>query len=289
MAGARASIGIPVFNLERTVARAIESVLDQTCGDFELLVSDNASTDGTEAICRDYAARDPRIHYTRQPVALGALENFRFVLEAAGAPSFMWLAADDYVRPRLVQQALAVLEAHGDVVCAAPRVEFVAPDGSRRPAPDGQALLGSVHENLCRFLRDPLDNSRFYGLYRREVLRRVFPRSIYYGFDWTVTAGTLLYGKHARLDEVLLVRETTEPHAYMRLIDDAPGWVARVLPLTRFTRAVLGDLRIPPHPRLLYALFRLNALHHVLYARYRHPRYGRLAYRLALIAKRLGA
>jgi len=289
MAGARVSVGMPVFNLERTVARAIESVLDQTFGDFELLVSDNASTDGTEAICRRYAARDARIRYTRHPAAITGWDNFRFVLDAARAPYFMWLAADDYALPHLLEQATATLDGRPDVVCAAPRVDFLDADGRRRPAPGGFALLGSVRENLCRFLRDPLDNSRFYGLYRRDVVRRVLPESAYYGFDWVVTGGTLLHGKHVQLADVLLVRETTDPLTYMKMIDVVhSGRLARLLPLARFTRALLIDLRVPPHPCLLYALLRLNAVHHVMYCRYRYPRYGSLAYRLALGLKRLG-
>jgi glycosyltransferase involved in cell wall biosynthesis len=284
----RAAIGMPVFNLERTVARAIESVLGQTCGDFELVISDNTSTDGTEAICRNFAARDARIRYVRQPATLDVITNYRFVLDEASAPCFMWLAADDYVRPCLLAKALAVLETRPDVVCAAPRVEFLDADGSRRPVLGTAPLLGTTRENLCEFLRDPLDNSRFYGLYRRDVLRRVFPAWAYYGFDWTVAAGSLLYGKHEQLDEVLLVRETTEPAQYMRMIDRLPGRLGRLVPLATFTRAMLTELRVPRHPKLLWALLRINALHHVLYARHRYPRYGNLAYRLALVAKRWG-
>jgi glycosyltransferase involved in cell wall biosynthesis len=289
MAGARVSVGMPVFNLERTVARAIKSVLDQTFGDFELLVSDNASTDGTEAICRRYAARDARIRYTRHPEPITGFENFRFVLETARAPYFMWLAADDYALPCLLEQATAALDGHPEVVCATPRVEFLEADGSRRLARGSFALVGSVRENLCRFLHDPMDNSRFYGLYRRDAVRRVLPGSAYYGFDWIVAAGTLLYGTHVQLTDVLLVRESSDPLKYMRLIEVvAPSGLARLFPLIRFTRALLVDLRVLPHPRLLYALLRINAIHHVLYCRYRYPRYGRLAHRLALALERLG-
>jgi len=81
----RASIGMPVFNRASTVGRAIESVLAQTFTDFELLVSDNASSDGTEPICRRHAAGDPRIRYTRHPATISGLDNFRFVLEQARA------------------------------------------------------------------------------------------------------------------------------------------------------------------------------------------------------------
>jgi hypothetical protein len=74
----------------------------------------------------------------------------------------------------------------------------------------------------------------------------------------------------------------------MRMIDRASGRLARLVPLASFTRAMLAELGVPPHPKLLWALLRINALHHVLYARHRYPRYGNLAYRLALLVKRWG-
>ena len=286
----RASVGMPVFDRASTVARAIESVLGQTFADFELLVSDNASSDGTEAICRRYADRDPRIRYTRHLTTLSGFDNFRFVLETARAPYFMWLPADDYVLPRLLELAVAVLDARPDVVCATPRAEFLEADGARRPATGSFALLGDARENICRYLVDPMDNSRFYGLYRREAVRRVLPEEAYYAFDWVVAAGTLRYGKHVELPELLLVREANERDKYTRMIDTlADGALDRLLPLGRFTRALLGRLGVPPHPRVLYALLRINVIHHLMYCQYRYPRYGRLAYRLGAGLERLGA
>lgn len=285
----RASVGMPVFDRSATVGRAIESVLAQTFPDFELVVSDNASSDGTEAVCRRYTG-DPRVRYTRHPATMSGFDNFRFVLEAARAPYFMWLPADDYVRPRLLEQAVPILDARPDVVCVAPRGEFLEADGSLRPATGSFALLGDVRENLCRYLADPTDNSRFYGLYRREAVRRVLPEEAYYGFDWVVAAGSLLYGKHVELDEVLLVREANDPLKYTRMIDAiAAGRLDRLLPLARFTRALLGRLGVAPHPRVLWALLRINVIHHVMYCQYRYPRYGHFAHRLGAGLERLGA
>jgi glycosyltransferase involved in cell wall biosynthesis len=284
----RVSIGIPVFNGAATVRRAIESVLSQTFPDLELLVSDNASGDGTDDICQRYASQDSRIRYTRHETAISPLANFRFVLDAARAPYFMWLAADDYVLPRLLEQAVAVLDAQGDVVCVVPRTEFLEADGTRHPAAGTFPLLGSTRENLCRYLVDPADNSRFYGVYRREVIGTL-PAKPYHALDWAVVAGTLLRGRHVELPEVLLVREANEQSKYMRMIDVvAEGPVTRLLPLARFTRELLGPLRVTPHPRLLWALLRLNVIHHVMYCQYRYPRYGRIAYRVGAGFERLG-
>lgn len=89
------SIGMPVYNGERFIREALDSLLTQTFSDFELIISDNASTDATESICRIYAEQDPRVRYIRQPENLGALPNFQFVLNEACGEYFMWAACDD--------------------------------------------------------------------------------------------------------------------------------------------------------------------------------------------------
>lgn len=89
------SIGMPVYNGEKYITEALDSLLAQTFKDFELIISDNASTDATELICRNYAKRDSRICYIRQHDNLGALSNFQHVLDQANAEYFMWAACDD--------------------------------------------------------------------------------------------------------------------------------------------------------------------------------------------------
>ncbi len=91
----RLSIGMPVYNGEAYLREAIDSLLAQTAGDFELIISDNASTDSTPVICHAYAVKDPRVRYIRQEVNLGAAGNFIFVLKAARHEYFMWAACDD--------------------------------------------------------------------------------------------------------------------------------------------------------------------------------------------------
>ena len=82
----RVSVGLPVYNGERYVQESIDSILNQTLIDFELVISDNASTDRTEAICTGYAVKDSRVHYHRNPQNLGAAKNFRRVFELSRAP-----------------------------------------------------------------------------------------------------------------------------------------------------------------------------------------------------------
>lgn len=114
------SIGLPVYNGEQFLARAIETLLAQKMGDFELVISDNASTDGTEEVARGFAAVDARIRYSRQERNRGAAWNFTHVLHLADpAASYVkWAAADDEHAPEFLDETLAVLNADPSVVLA---------------------------------------------------------------------------------------------------------------------------------------------------------------------------
>src|SRR6266581_1269234 len=124
----RVTIGLPVYNGEAIVASAIESILAQTCADFRLVISDNASTDATERICREFAQRDDRITYVRQPSNIGADANFGFLLDQAHSEYFMWAAADDTRSADFLQENLEFHDAHLDFVGSTCPVRFVGGD-----------------------------------------------------------------------------------------------------------------------------------------------------------------
>jgi glycosyltransferase involved in cell wall biosynthesis len=106
----RLSVGMPVFNGGELFASALKSVLAQSFDDLEVVVSDNASTDRTEAVARDYARRDRRVRYIRQASTLPAMENFRFVLSQARGDFFFWAAHDDHWHPGFAAAGIAVLD-----------------------------------------------------------------------------------------------------------------------------------------------------------------------------------
>ena len=110
------SIGLPVRNGENWLTVSLDSILQQTRGDFELIIADNGSTDGTQAICRDRAARDPRIRYVRNDENLGAAANYNLVLDLARAPLFKWHAHDDQLAPDCLERSVAALERNSQAV-----------------------------------------------------------------------------------------------------------------------------------------------------------------------------
>ena len=107
---AKLYIGVPVFNGEATIRAALESVLKQEFEDWTLLISDNASTDGTEVICREFDERDPRIHYHRQAHNVGAWNNFKFLLAQADCPYFMWFSDDFVMKSTYLQVCIKSLD-----------------------------------------------------------------------------------------------------------------------------------------------------------------------------------
>jgi len=120
------SIGLPVFNGANFLAEAIESILAQEMGDFELMISDNASTDETPAICERYAALDARISYVRHPANMGAANNYNHVFHCTSAKYFKWAAHDDLLKPRFLSECIAAFEAfETPPAIVYPRSEFI--------------------------------------------------------------------------------------------------------------------------------------------------------------------
>lgn len=126
----KVTIGMPVYNGERFIGEAIDSLLGQTFTDFELIISDNASTDSTEEICREYVAKDPRVVYWRQSKNQGAMNNFLFVLHKATGKYFMWAASDDYWSNNWLEVVVNDFNANAGTALAFGHVAAVAEDGT---------------------------------------------------------------------------------------------------------------------------------------------------------------
>jgi glycosyltransferase involved in cell wall biosynthesis len=166
------SVGLPVYNGEKHLPQALETLAAQDHPELEIVVCDNASTDGTEQICRDLAARDPRVRYHRQPVNLGTMANFTDVFTRARGAYFMWAGHHDRWHPAFVSTCLAALQANPEVVLAYPVTEYVDADGraidSFGPAVDTVSL--PLPERLAR-ITEIYPICAIYGLMRVEALR----------------------------------------------------------------------------------------------------------------------
>ncbi|HLM66288.1 MAG TPA: glycosyltransferase family A protein, partial [Longimicrobium sp.] len=169
----KVSIGMPVYNGEPLVRQALESVLSQSFADFELIISDNGSTDGSTELLRGVAASDPRVRYFRQEPPIRAYDNFRFVLEQARGEYFMWAAHDDTRDPDFVAKLVAALQDNREAVLAFGDLNVVTPDnpqGTIKPFDFATDGLGRL-ERLRRGSR--MQCYHIYGLWRTEAVRQV--------------------------------------------------------------------------------------------------------------------
>ena len=115
------TVGMPAYNAARWIGAAIESILGQSFRDFELIISDNASTDDTLAICQRYASADARIRVVANPQNIGANRNYFAVLRAARGRYFKWASSNDLCAPTFIEKCIAALEREPSAVLAAPR------------------------------------------------------------------------------------------------------------------------------------------------------------------------
>ena len=145
----RVSIGLPVYNGERFISAAIESILSQNYQDLELIILDNASTDRTGEICRSYAETDRRVRYFRNIQNVGAAANFNLAFQLARGIYFKWAASDDLCRPAFIERCVELLDAQPDAVLAFPDPEFVNEDES--PLPYDDRIKAFIDENGKRW------------------------------------------------------------------------------------------------------------------------------------------
>ncbi len=268
------TVGVPVYNNGTTLRRTVESLLAQSVPPALIHISDNASTDATEAEGRALAAGHRGVRYTRHEAGLGAPGNFRFLLDHAETPYFMWLAADDYVLPTYIEKTLARLLARPELTTCVSRVQFTRHDMPTTLATGSETLDGSVRQNLARYLDGPGHNARVYGLHRTAALRAAFPPGRFHAYDWALMAGTLLHGLHEEWPEVLMVRDETPGASYVRQVrnDNSGAW-NRLFPLLPMTRDLCFRQKIPLDSHAIRTLVRTNLEHHLLYAREYHRGY----------------
>lgn len=258
----RLTIGLPVYNGGKTLARSLDRLLQQTLTDFTLIINDNASTDETDAIAAAYAARDSRIKVFRNTVNVSWYENFRITISRADTPYFMLATHDDLWEPRFAEVNLTALERHPEAVCSVPRIAYYSAAGEEI-APDTAPLTGTSAERLRRFFDTLYSCGRLYGLYRTEVLRRAWHAGLDLpSNDWLVVALTLLEGDHIEVDELLLRREARPPGYYARnlarVFRFTPTWRDRVQPLHRFNIELKRRLDPTLYRQIRPALWRLN-------------------------------
>lgn len=270
------SVALPVRNGEKVIEAALRSVLAQEHADLELVISDNASTDGTEEICRCYARSDPRVRYHRQPENIGLMANFVHVMRLGRGTFLKWIGDDDWLEPSYLSRCLERFAADDRLILVTTQQAFIVEDGQAQTAVYTGRKLASDRpvERFTEMLRmltagylllDPI-----YGLMRREPVEAI-PRRNMLREDEVFAVKLALAGPWDHVPEVLAHRGWKQerlPHVARRL--DVPAWQARAasilqcrellaylhqMPLTpaerRAARAAVGRLYLRRHQHTL--------------------------------------
>lgn len=257
------SIGMPIFNSEATLKLAIDSILEQTFTDFELIISDNCSTDSTSAICQEYANKDSRISYIRQAANIGSVRNFKFVLDQGRCNYFLWAAGDDVRSPDFLEENVQFLETHADYVAS------TSPNYFEGQNPVGTNLVtfeivGSVEERFMQFFDNCWQSHGiFYSVFRKEILAdcEVLNQS-FTALDWAID---LFLIKHGNVHRSVNGLTTFGVNGVSRGADAwgvfRNGFIEWVVPfksLTAYMFKLSADLPLPVRYTIIKRLLKLN-------------------------------
>jgi glycosyltransferase involved in cell wall biosynthesis len=202
----RVSIGMPVFNGGSFIRKAIESILAQTFSDVELIISDNASDDETESICRELAAADARIRYYRNDENIGAARNYNKVYHLSRGEYFKWAAHDDECHPEFVSRCVDFLDrAPGSVVMVYPLAELIDEHGVtiETPLDRIETCDPRPHRRLVRVLWSLNMCDPIFGMIRSDCLRRTKLIGPFFGADYVLLGELAMLGEIRELNEVL--------------------------------------------------------------------------------------
>jgi glycosyltransferase involved in cell wall biosynthesis len=207
---ARISIGLPVFNGENYLEKAIQSIIGQTYSDFELIISDNASTDKTQEICERYAAQDQRVQYFRNETNLGAAKNYNRVFELSSGEYFKWAAHDDVLEPEFLERCVQILDQDPTIVlCQAKTGRINEHDALVGVYEEYQYLrIASFkpHERFFDLIRLDHSCNIVFGLVRADGLEKTSLIGPYPGSDRPLLAQLALIGRFHEIPDVLFHR-----------------------------------------------------------------------------------
>jgi glycosyltransferase involved in cell wall biosynthesis len=206
----RVSIGVPVYNGQKYIRFTLDSLLAQTFADLEVVVTDNCSTDSTPQIVQEYAARDPRVRYVKNPTNLGPALNYNVSVELARGEYFKWNPADDVCAPQFVEKCVRVLDADPSVVLAYPRTSIIDTQG-QIVGQDSCELNLDAPKAATRLWRLIAVNHKIhgahelYGLMRTAELRKTPGMRPHVRGDSVLLARLVLLGRFRRIEDYLFL------------------------------------------------------------------------------------
>jgi len=217
----RVSIGIPVYNGENYIIPALDSILDQTYTNFEVIISDNASSDGTADICRQYASQDHRIHYYRNEINLGAAQNYNRVFNLSRGEYFKWVAHDDVHASHFLSRCVKLLDLDPTIALCYTKTNIVDEDG--KPLLNYIVEVNTASKKPYQRFRNMINIEHWcyqiFGLFRSDALRMTRLIEPYTDSDRVLLAEVCLIGRVVEIPEYLFFRREhpgTSTNVYLK-------------------------------------------------------------------------
>lgn len=241
------TIAIPTFNRADRLTRTISSALAQTHGNIELIISDNASTDDTEALCTQFAAKDHRVQYVRHHSNLGPSANFNWLLSQGNGKYFMWLGDDDWIDPNYIEECLGQLASDQSLAVVGGNPFYYRPDGTSFSGRFFSILGSTPQTRIASYLFRVADNGIFYGLYRKDRMKQLKLTNVLAG-DWFFICEVLVSGGFRMIRTTSVHRELGGASDSLRKLFRAYGFsqLAWLVPNVYFWRSFFGYLAHSP-------------------------------------------
>jgi glycosyltransferase involved in cell wall biosynthesis len=229
------SIGMAVYNGERYIRQALDSLLAQDYKNFELIISDNASTDKTREICLEYEAKDKRVRYYRNQTNIGALRNFDRVFELSSGGYFMWACHDDYWKPCYLSSCLEAFNISEAIVLTGTECESIDPEtGKLIFIDEGLSTVGLRPGKRFMRYKSTLHGGRyvggiFYGVYKRSALLKIMPMKKVVASDHLIIAEMCFHGEFVTVPKRFMVKRVGGVSASLESIARAYGMSNQLL------------------------------------------------------------
>ena len=238
----KVSIGLPVYNGERYLSAALDGMLRQTFEDFEIVISDNASTDSTREICSAYCKKDDRIRYSRNDTNIGSARNYNKVFALSRGSYFAWAAHDDLYGNRYLESCVEVLDNDPSVSLCYSVPEIIDAFGKPIPALGPNQMIGADGKVVSHIdkphiaesprieerFRDAIDNFwclQVFGLIRAENMRDSGLQRGYYGADKIFLAEISLMGRFHQIDEKLFFKRVHIEMSFYLNNEERAKWI----------------------------------------------------------------
>ncbi|MDC0150434.1 glycosyltransferase family 2 protein [Nitrosopumilus sp.] len=279
------TIGMPVYNGELFIKKAIKSILDQTFTDFELIISNNSSTDSTEKICQDFIDKDNRIQIHTQKKNIGIHRNFNFLLSKAKGEYFAWAAVDDYLDNDFMEKNLKILESDKSVVSSVGKIIPYSVDsleidstlvdtsvfpkflknfiksGRHKKMIDAGPVSGNMNDKIRTFFKITKSLGRWYGVHRTEQLKKCIIEKPFINVEVSVFLNLLRLGDFHEESSTTLY-EFDEGISSRGIINMAKysghNLFETLFPFYPFTKWVIQNFGINTFFRNFDILFKMN-------------------------------